>query len=144
MKLKASMIGKNGSGLNDWVDSGSDTAHCYFYGVVCDQEYRVVSLNVSFVPLFGEIPPEIGRLDKLVNLTLAADNLTGEIPVEIGNLTALVVFNISNNVNIGGNFPGEIFDSMTRLEVVDVYNNNFTGPLPVQLANLGWGPAGVR
>ncbi|GKU90124.1 hypothetical protein SLEP1_g4164 [Rubroshorea leprosula] len=135
LKLKSSMTGPKGSGLEDWEDSEPPSAHCDFSGVRCDEEYRVISLNVSFVPLFGVIPQEIGLLDKLVNLTIAADNLTGMIPVEVGNLASLRLFNISNNA-FSGNFPGEIFRGMSQLEVLDTYNNNFTGPLPIEIVDL--------
>ncbi|KAE8659851.1 Leucine-rich repeat receptor-like kinase protein FLORAL ORGAN NUMBER1 [Hibiscus syriacus] len=135
LKLKSSMIGPKGSGLHDWGSSSSPSAHCHFSGVECDEDLRVVALNVSFSPLFGTIPPEIGLLNKLVNLTISMVNLTGYIPMEMGNLTSLKIFNISNNV-FRGNFPGEILRGMAQLEILDVYNNNFTGHLPVEVANL--------
>ncbi|XP_017981861.1 PREDICTED: receptor protein kinase CLAVATA1 [Theobroma cacao] len=135
LKLKSSMIGPKGSGLEDWEFSSSPSAHCHFSGVQCDEEFHVVSLNASFAPLSGTIPPEIGLLNKLVNLTIAAANLTGKIPVEMGNLTSLKLFNISNNV-FKGSFPGEILTGMTELEILDAYNNNFTGLLPIEVANL--------
>ena len=75
-------------------------------------------MNVSNIRLFGFIPPEIGLLNKLVNLTLAADNLTGKLPTEMANLTSLKVLNVSNNV-FYGNFPGEITLGMTELEILD-------------------------
>ncbi|KAK8989054.1 hypothetical protein V6N11_030422 [Hibiscus sabdariffa] len=109
-------------------------AHCHFSGVECDENLRVVALNVSFAPLFGTIPPEIGLSNKLVNLTISMVSVTGYIPVEKGNLNSLKIFNISNNV-FKGNFPGEILTGMTQLEILDVYNNNFTGHLPVEVAN---------
>ena len=76
LKLKSSMMGPQASGLEDWKHYLSPTAHCSFSGVSCDHDSRVISLNVSNIPLFGFIPSEIGLLNKLVNLTLAADNLT--------------------------------------------------------------------
>ncbi|KAK9023113.1 hypothetical protein V6N11_003343 [Hibiscus sabdariffa] len=135
LKLKSSMIGHKGSGLHDWGSSSSPSAHCHFSGVECDEDLRVVALNVSFTPLFGTIPPEIGLLNKLVNLTISMVNLTGYIPVDMSNLTSLKIFNISNNF-FRGNFPGEILPGMAQLEILDVYNNNFTGRLPVEVANL--------
>ncbi|GMY28235.1 receptor protein kinase CLAVATA1-like [Fagus crenata] len=134
LKLKSAMTGHNGTGLKDWVSS-SPKAHCSFSGVSCDEDSRVVSLNVSSTPLFGFLPPEIGLLDKLVNLTIAGNNLTGKLPMEIGNLTLLKSINISNNV-FTGKFPGEITRRMTELEVLDVYNNNFSGTLPTELVGL--------
>ena len=90
---------------------------------------------MSNIPLFDFIPPEIGLLNKLVNLTLAADNLTGMLPMEMANLTSLKVLNVSNNV-FYGNFPGEITLGMTELEILDTYYNNFSGTLPTELVNL--------
>lgn len=141
LKLKAAFTGPGGSGLHDWVapdssSSPSTAAHCSFSGVACDGDFRVVSLVVAFVPLFGYIPPEIGLLDRLVNLTLASDNLAGNIPLEIAKLTSLRLLNISNNGLLNGSFPGEILTGMAELEVLDVYNNNLTGPLPLELAGL--------
>ncbi|GMH02323.1 hypothetical protein Nepgr_004162 [Nepenthes gracilis] len=135
LKLKSSMLAVKGPGLEDWEETTAPYAHCSFSGITCDDAFRVSSVNVSFVPLFGTIPPEIGMLDKLVSLTLAADNLTGTIPPEIMNLSALKYFNISTN-NFIGRFPGDAFTNMVDIEVIDAYNNNFSGPLPAELSNL--------
>ncbi|KAL8172124.1 hypothetical protein V2J09_023928 [Rumex salicifolius] len=141
LRLKNSMqLPGKGLGLGDWkqgssIMSSDDNAHCYFSGVTCNAAFRVVSLNVSYLPLFGVLPPEIGLLDELQSLTLAADNLTGPIPVTIANLRALRVLNISNNL-FSGEFPGVVFSGMVDVEVIDVYNNNISGPLPVEVAGL--------
>ncbi|XP_062097306.1 receptor protein kinase CLAVATA1 [Humulus lupulus] len=132
LKLKTAMTGPTGSGLDDWKPSSS---YCSFSGVTCDNESRVTALNVTNVPLFGHLPPEIGSLSKLVNLTIACDNLTGRLPAEMANLTFLRHLNISNNV-FSGMFPGEITLGMTELEVIDIYDNNFTGPLPIEIIGL--------
>ncbi|EOA33573.1 hypothetical protein CARUB_v10019714mg [Capsella rubella] len=136
LTLKSSMIGPKGDGLHDWTHSPSPAAHCSFSGVSCDGERRVISLNVSFTPLFGTISPEIGMLNRLVNLTLAANNFSGELPLEMKSLTSLKVLNISNNANLNGRFPGEILKAMVDLEVLDAYNNNFTGTLPLEIPEL--------
>ncbi|XP_038715383.1 receptor protein kinase CLAVATA1-like [Tripterygium wilfordii] len=136
LKLKSAMTGPKGSGLEDWEeDSWTPNAHCRFSGVTCDEDSRVVQHNVSSHPLFGTVPPEIGLLEKLVNLTFFNNNLTGKLPVEMANLTLLKVFNISYNL-FQGNFPGEITLGMTELEVLDAYDNDFTGSLPVEITKL--------
>ncbi|KAJ9553914.1 hypothetical protein OSB04_017959 [Centaurea solstitialis] len=138
MKLKASMVAPNRSGLDDWKPENSTlktNTHCSFSGVSCDENFRVTSLTISYVPLFGTIPPEIGILNKLVNLTLVADNLTGELPVEISNLTSIRFINISSNL-LTGEFPGQIVSGMSQLEALDVYNNNFSGKLPLEFSKL--------
>ncbi|CAE5983839.1 unnamed protein product [Arabidopsis arenosa] len=52
--------------------------------------------------------------------------------MEMKNLTSLKVLNISNN----GSFPGEIVKAMVDLEVLDAYNNDFTGTLPLEIPEL--------
>ncbi|XP_019448478.1 PREDICTED: receptor protein kinase CLAVATA1-like [Lupinus angustifolius] len=137
LKMKESMKGKGAKveALQDWKFSTSVSAQCSFSGVKCDQNLRVISLNISFIPLFGSVPAEIGLLGKLVNLTIAQSNLTGELPKELAKLTSLKILNISHNVFFG-HFPGEITLGMTQLEVLDAYDNNFTGPLPKEIVKL--------
>ncbi|CAA6655986.1 unnamed protein product [Spirodela intermedia] len=120
MKLKSAMVGPGGVGLLDWNDSSS--SHCAFSGVVCDSSGRVVSLNVSFQPLFGRLPPEIGLLSELVNLTISSTSIGGN----------LRVLNISNNI-FSGLFPLEVAGGLPELVVLDAYNNNFSGALPLGL-----------
>ncbi|KAL6982667.1 Leucine-rich repeat receptor-like kinase protein har1 [Sarracenia purpurea var. burkii] len=138
LKLKSSILGPTGSGLEDWAADSlslSSSFHCSFSGVTCDDDSRVISLNISSVPLFGTIPPEIGLLNKLVNLTLVADNLTGAFPMEMSNLTAIRFINFSSNT-FSGEFPGAMVVTMAELEVFDIYNNNFSGQLPTEFVKL--------
>ncbi|XP_015951980.1 leucine-rich repeat receptor-like kinase protein HAR1 [Arachis duranensis] len=138
LKLKEAMKGSKAKpdALQDWKFSTSISAHCSFSGVTCDrQNLRVVALNVSFVPLFGSIPPEIGLLDKLESLTLSSDNLTKELPMELANLTSLRLLNISHNL-FSGRFPGDITVAMTELETLDIYDNSFSGTLPEEFVRL--------
>ncbi|KAB1200717.1 Receptor protein kinase CLAVATA1 [Morella rubra] len=135
LKLKSALVGPKGLGLEDWSDSSSPTAHCSFSGVSCDEDSRIVSLNLSYIPLYGFIPPDIGLLNTLVNLTVAGANITGTLPLQMTNLTSLKVLNISNNL-FTGDFPGGIILGMTQLEILDTYNNNFSGPLPTEVVRL--------
>ncbi|KAI4316952.1 hypothetical protein L6164_024874 [Bauhinia variegata] len=137
LKVKAAMKSSKAKGpaLEDWKYSSSPSAHCSFSGVTCDNNSRVIHLNVSLTPMFGHLPSEIGLLDKLVNLTISQNNLTGHLPKELANLISLKYFNISHNA-FNGTFPGEITLGMTELEVLDAYDNNFTGPLPLALVKL--------
>ncbi|XP_031120151.1 receptor protein kinase CLAVATA1-like [Ipomoea triloba] len=137
LKMKESMVGRGSSGLGDWAagNSSSGAVHCSFSGVACDSDSRVVSLNISNVPLYGTLPPEIGLLDRLVNLTLVSDNLTGPLPLEMAKLSAVRFVNLSANA-FGGDFPREVLLGMVELEVFDVYNNDFTGNLPVEFVKL--------
>ncbi|KAL8201927.1 hypothetical protein R6Q57_011074 [Mikania cordata] len=140
LKLKASMVVSSASsGLDDWKPPEPNSivpgSHCSFSGVTCDENSRVTALIISKVPLYGAIPPEIGILNKLVNITLVSDELTGELPVEMSNLTSVRFVNLSTN-SLTGAFPGEIVAAMIELQVFDVYNNNFSGKLPLEFVKL--------
>nr|Q8GRU6.1 RecName: Full=Leucine-rich repeat receptor-like kinase protein HAR1; AltName: Full=Protein HYPERNODULATION ABERRANT ROOT FORMATION 1; Flags: Precursor [Lotus japonicus]CAD42335.1 hypernodulation aberrant root formation protein [Lotus japonicus]CAD42336.1 hypernodulation aberrant root formation protein [Lotus japonicus]CAE45593.1 hypernodulation aberrant root protein [Lotus japonicus]BAC41327.1 LRR receptor-like kinase [Lotus japonicus]BAC41331.1 LRR receptor-like kinase [Lotus japonicus] len=137
LKLKESMKGAKAKhhALEDWKFSTSLSAHCSFSGVTCDQNLRVVALNVTLVPLFGHLPPEIGLLEKLENLTISMNNLTDQLPSDLASLTSLKVLNISHNL-FSGQFPGNITVGMTELEALDAYDNSFSGPLPEEIVKL--------
>lgn len=136
LKLKDAMLAvPGGDALRDWTNSTSPSAHCFFSGISCNEDARVVSISITNVRLFGHIPPEISLLTRLVNLTLSEDNLTNGVPVEMASLTSLRFLNLSANL-LNSSFPGEILKGMTELEVLDVYNNNFSGTLPPQVAGL--------
>ncbi|KAK9129462.1 hypothetical protein Sjap_009949 [Stephania japonica] len=135
MKLKSAMTQQGRSpSLNDW--NLKERSHCSFGGVQCDEDFRVVSLNISFRPLLqGSVPPEIGLLDKLVNLTISSSNLTGRFPSEIANLTSLRLLNISHN-SFSGEFPEIVFEKCLDIEILDIYDNSFKGELPRKVVNL--------
>ncbi|KAJ0702330.1 putative transferase, protein kinase RLK-Pelle-LRR-XI-1 family [Helianthus annuus] len=141
LKLKSSMLAPPAtSGLDDWQPpnpntTNASTSHCSFSGVTCDENARVTSLIISNVPLYGTIPPEIGILNQILNLTLVCNQLTGELPAELANLTAVKFVNLSTN-SFSGQFPSEIVTGMNKLEVFDVYNNNFRGKLPLEFIKL--------
>nr|GMD84107.1 receptor protein kinase CLAVATA1 [Ipomoea batatas] len=129
LKLKASLVGPGSSELGDWV-AGNSQAHCFFSGIACDQDSRVISIAISAVPLFGSLPPEIGLLDRLLNLTLASVGLT-EILV---GMTELQVLDVYNN-NFSGRLPHE-FVKLKKLKVVNLGGNYFTGEIPEIYSNI--------
>lgn len=136
LKLKESMVAPESTGLLDWNNNTNDPfAHCSFSGVTCNNMSRVISLNISNVPLFGTIPPEIGLLDNLENLIIFGDNITGTLPLEMSQLSSVKYVNLSYN-NFSGPFPREILLGLIKLESFDIYNNIFTGELPTEFIKL--------
>jgi len=63
----------------------------------------ICSLN----DLTGSIPPELGNLDSLEDLSLSSNDLTGSIPDELGNLDSLTYLTLSSN-NLTGSIPPEL------------------------------------
>ncbi|KAJ1277962.1 hypothetical protein BS78_04G043200 [Paspalum vaginatum] len=139
-KLKSSLlshVARNSSLLADW-DMASSTSsgpmhYCNFSGITCDaSNSRVVAISLTDVPLQGGVlPAEISLLDALTNLTVAFCSLSGPIPASLASMPLLRHLNLSSN-NLYGVFPPRppappYFPSA---EVIDVYNNDLTGPLP--------------
>lgn len=120
--------------LSNWING---TSPCSWHGLLCNHtSHSVISLDLSFMNLSGSISPAIGRLHNLVNLSLAVNNLSGPLPPEICNIgCSLVYLNISNNL-LDGHFPAPNLSNLVSLEVLDAYNNNFTGPLPLEISKL--------
>ncbi|OMO75141.1 hypothetical protein CCACVL1_16307 [Corchorus capsularis] len=116
--------------LSSW-NSSNPSSVCSWAGIGCSRG-RVVSLDLTDMNLCGSVSPQISKLDRLTNLSLAGNNFTGII--EIVNLSDLKFLNISNN-QFNGNLDWD-YASISNLEVFDVYNNNFTALLPVGILVL--------
>ncbi|KAF5761907.1 putative transferase, protein kinase RLK-Pelle-LRR-I-1 family [Helianthus annuus] len=79
-------------------------------GVKCSNDtdnLRIISMNLSFSGLSGEITPALANLTVIQSLDLSYNNLTGSVP------TFLASLNFLKNLNLTG--------------------NNFTRPLPAEL-----------
>ncbi|KAG5613497.1 hypothetical protein H5410_024778 [Solanum commersonii] len=136
LKLKESMVAPGTSALLDWNNNTNyPFSHCSFSGVTCNNNSHVISINITNVPLFGTIPPEIGLLQNLENLIIFGDNITGTLPLEMSQLSSIKHVNLSYN-NFSGPFPREILLGLIKLESFDIYNNNFTGELPIEFLKL--------
>ena len=84
--------------------------------------------------LSGSIPPELGDLTNLVELSLWSLNLgnnklSGSIPPEIGNLTRLGGLWLNAN-NLSGSIPPKVAALMTGLAVLMLSGNDFADPVP--------------
>ncbi|KAF2317537.1 hypothetical protein GH714_024135 [Hevea brasiliensis] len=75
-----------------------------------------------------------GRILRLMlGLDLSCNNLTGEIPVEIGNLDKILMLNLSHN-KLTGLIP-QSFSNLKQIESLDLSYNNLNGKIP-QLTQL--------
>ncbi|KAF3946325.1 hypothetical protein CMV_027397 [Castanea mollissima] len=81
----------------------------------------------------GMVPPALGKLVNLENLTLSANNLSGELPVTLTKLTKLKELISSNNFT--GRMP-DFFQSWKQLEKLDIQAKGFEGPIPSSISIL--------
>ena len=93
-----------------------------WYGVTTDASGRVVSLGLGENNLTGAIPPQLGDLANLEELSLRSNNLWDPIPSALGNLPLLSSLSLSNNY-LDGPVP-ESFVQLQRLRVLDLDPSN--------------------
>ncbi|KAL2935860.1 LRR receptor-like serine/threonine-protein kinase RPK2 [Bienertia sinuspersici] len=154
LKFKSSVFDPTGI-LDSWVsvnDSSDDSSsyHCSWYGVACDSQFRVSSLeivggskgeetssgnfdlgkavcfNVSEFPFYG--------LGIRRNCDAKIGKLGGNLSPVIAKLSKLRVLSLAFNQFRGG-IPREIW-GLDSLEVLDLEGNWFSGKLPVSIKGL--------
>eukprot|EP00850_Spirogloea_muscicola_P017339 SM000148S01016 [mRNA] locus=s148:97638:105135:+ [translate_table: standard] len=104
-------------------------------GVSCNQEGRVISLNLdSLLQLGSSMPTSLSALTELTYLSLASNNMTGVIPHSICLLTKLTVVSLSNN-RLQGAVP-HCLAALPMLTKLKLDGNNFTGTIPSELGAL--------
>ncbi|KAJ4965026.1 hypothetical protein NE237_016875 [Protea cynaroides] len=135
----------------NWV--GSDPCGDGWVGINCSDS-RVISITLSSIGLNGQlsgdiqyfselqtldlsynkdltgsIPPAIGNLTKLANLTLIGCSFSGQIPDTIGSLQELTFLALNSN-SFSGKIPSSI-GNLSKLYWLDLADNKLTGPIPV-------------
>ena len=84
--------------------------------------------------LYGQIPPEIGNLVELRELTIAYAHINGRIPKEIGKLANLESLEVTFT-HMGGSIPAEIGD-LTNLKRLVLTDSQFSGSIPAETGKL--------
>ncbi|XP_068647846.1 leucine-rich repeat receptor-like serine/threonine/tyrosine-protein kinase SOBIR1 [Aristolochia californica] len=99
---------------------------CAFAGVWCSGE-RIIKIVLNSRRLSGFIPPAIGRLTELRELSLANNNLSFRLPSEIANCRKLELLNLRHN-KLSGEVPQDI-SYLVALRSLDLSQNGFSGDL---------------
>ena len=104
-------------------------------GVTVDgPEGHVTGLNLWGLGLNGRIPSDLGRLDRLVSLSLGRNQLTGRIPPELGDLASIEHLHLNRNT-LTGDIPPELA-KLKNLEELWLKHNRLTGVVPAALGEL--------
>ncbi|XP_061944348.1 probable LRR receptor-like serine/threonine-protein kinase At1g07650 isoform X3 [Populus nigra] len=106
--------------------------------VVCNCSFpgglcRVIAIYLKRQDLDGSLPKAIEKLPQLKHLDLWANYLSGNIPSEWAN-TKLEILNVQNNM-FSGTVPPEL-GGLVNLENLTLSANYLTGELPQALTNL--------
>ncbi|RZC47554.1 hypothetical protein C5167_040496 [Papaver somniferum] len=93
-----------------------------------------MQLNLSWNHLTGNLPSEVGNLERIINLDLSNNQLSGEIPSSLGNCLGLQILNLNGNL-----FEGIIPPSLKSLKGIvnlDISSNNLSGRIPEYLESF--------
>ena len=126
--LYSATNGENWFRSDNWL---SDAPPGEWYGVVTNDDGRVIALGLNTNNLSGEIPAELGSLSNLVVLYLRGNELSGEIPAELGSLSNLTKLGLQSN-ELSGEIPAEL-GSLSNLRELDLNTNNLSGCVPSSL-----------
>nr|XP_017185594.2 probable LRR receptor-like serine/threonine-protein kinase At3g47570 [Malus domestica] len=117
------------------MSSWNHSVHfCSWVGITCHRATeRVLILDLEDKQLVGSIPPSIGNLTCLIEISLGINKFHGEIPQELGRLRTLESLNLSFN-SLGGKIPTNM-SHCTQLRFFDLLSNKFIGSIPSQLSS---------
>ncbi|KAG8501220.1 hypothetical protein CXB51_003319 [Gossypium anomalum] len=88
----------------------------------------VLDLSKNFFQ--GHIPPELGSLSQLKQLSLSWNLLEGDIPSELGFLHQIVYLDLGSN-RLAGHIPSSLFcNGSYSLQYIDLSNNSLSGEIP--------------
>lgn len=108
------------------------TPLCSWFGVLCNPNNRVWSLNLVNLSLHGSFEP-LTLLDDLLVLNLNGNRLSGPIP-NLSNLTGLQILILSHN-QISGDFPITT-TKLYNLQRLDLSYNKLSGEIPLKVNHL--------
>ncbi|CAA3015267.1 LRR receptor-like serine threonine- kinase FEI 2 [Olea europaea subsp. europaea] len=119
--------------LSNWLDS--DVSPCHWTGISCSpRDQRVISINLPYMELGGNVSPSIGKLNKLQRLALHQNSLHGSIPNEIIRCSELRALYLRANYFQGG-IPSDI-GNLSQLTILDLSSNSLKGAIPSSLGRL--------
>ncbi|KAK2633216.1 hypothetical protein EUGRSUZ_L00318, partial [Eucalyptus grandis] len=149
-------IADPGGVLSSWNDSHH---FCNWYGVTCGRRHRRITvLDLHSKNLVGIVPPHIGNLSFLREVSLSNNSFRFEIPLQVGHLFRLQKLLLRNNsfsgqiplnlshcsnllfLDLGfnmleGNLPAEL-GSLSKLLQIRLGHNNLMGKIPPSFGNL--------
>ncbi|KAF3323280.1 somatic embryogenesis receptor kinase 2-like protein [Carex littledalei] len=107
---------------------------CTWFHVTCDNNNRVIRLDLGNSNISGPLGAEIGQLEHLQYLEFYRNSLEGKIPEELGNLKNLISMDLYEN-----NFQGAIPKSLSKLKslrFLRLNDNKLSGSIPRELSLL--------
>jgi len=112
----------------------SAVSECDWGGIECDTTNHVAKISLQSNNLKGPIPPEIGLLENLYDLTMEENELTGTLPESIVKLAALKFLDLDHN-KLVGTIPEGLYD-LQYIWALDLDSNHLTGTISTRIGQL--------
>ncbi|XP_013743759.2 somatic embryogenesis receptor kinase 4-like [Brassica napus] len=120
--------------LQSWTWNATDVTPCSWFHVTCNNETKVVRVDLGNANLSGQLVPQLGQLPNLQYLELFSNNITGGIPEELGVLRELVSLDLYMN-KLSGSIPSSL-GNLKKLIYLRLNNNALSGELPRSLTDV--------
>lgn len=135
----------NGTGGGNWVNrngwqagaAGTNCNVCTWYGVTCNEQNRVIGINLSSNDITGTLPNSITSLTFLNTLRLYGNELSGSLPSFLNSFLYLKTVDFGSN-SFSGDIPSN-FGSIASLKNLYLDDNNLNGSLPISLVSINLG-----
>ncbi|GMJ08084.1 HAESA-like 2 [Hibiscus trionum] len=134
IRVKDSQLVDPDGNLHDWVSSKPGQSPCNWTGITCEtQNQTVISIDLSRLGISGGFPFGFCLIRTLRSLSLAGNTLNGSLSSQaLSPCSHLREIDLSENL-----FIGDLPDfSSDNLEVLKLFNNNFTGDIPLSFARI--------
>lgn len=119
---------------NGWENASSGyCSYCNWYGVTCDLEGNIVSLDLESNNLTGPLPATVFELQDLIYLDLSHNNLSSALPNTWDSLSNLFFLDLSNN-QLTGSVP-ESFKFMNKINTIYLDQNLLSGAVTPYLSS---------
>ncbi|CAA7034659.1 unnamed protein product [Microthlaspi erraticum] len=133
IRVKKTRLFDPDENLSDWVINGDKRSPCNWSGIKCHiknaSSVAVTAIDLSGYGISGEFPYGFCRIRTLVNITLTQNNLNGTInPVSLSLCSRIHVLILNEN-NFTGKLP-EFSSEFRHLRVLEMESNLFSGEIP--------------
>ncbi|VVA94253.1 unnamed protein product [Arabis nemorensis] len=129
LSFKQSLQNQKDSVFTNW--NSSDSNPCFWQGITCNDDMRVVSIRLPNKRLSGSLHPSIGKLLSLRHINLRDNEFQGKLPLELFGPSGLQSLVLSGN-SFSGLVPQEV-GRLKSLMTLDLSENSFNGSIPLSV-----------
>ena len=131
--LKLKQHWRNPPAINHWTSSNS--SYCKWPEIECADDGSVIGIYLVDINITNEIPPFICDLKNITDIDLSFNYIPGGFPTGLYNCTKLEILDLSQNCFVGP-IPADIDRLSPQLYLLYLVANNFSGDIPAAIGRL--------